>query len=160
MLVSYQGGFVFDYINLVYLIFSYHINWELYYSYNMAWASLQFRVYSPAPRFSLSLRVCIREGAAVIVRHAWFVQRIDFMGFTCLIGIISTCAMNNLHTETVGYSLPGLLSPSGVCSCVGFLFYHFFPFLIIPLQNHGLFLTCEVKAPLLSVPSQRDWRTR
>lgn len=48
-----------------------------------------------------------------------------FTAFAWVISTISTCALNNSHSDTVGYGLPDLLSPSGSWSCVGFLFYDF-----------------------------------
>lgn len=73
----------------------------------------------------------------MIVRHTWFGLHTDFIGFTCVITVIPTCAPSTLRIDTVGYSLSGLLSPSGNCSCVGFLFLWFLVLLLISLQNHS-----------------------
>lgn len=74
--------------------------------------------------------------------HPWYTHGLDipFKGLSCEVSAESVRNQNNLHTDKIGHWLPGLLSPSGGCSCVGFCFL-----LFIPLQNYGFLLTCEVK---------------
>lgn len=61
-------------------------------------------------------------------------QHIDFMGLTCVITVISTYTQNNLCIDTVGYPLPGLLSPPGAMldfSCIHFFFSWYFCKIIV-----------------------------
>lgn len=60
-----------------------------------------------------------------------------FTGFTWVISTISTCTLNNLYTNTVGYGLPDMLPLSGSCSCVGCLFYDSLFFLFVPPKHQG-----------------------
>lgn len=95
--------------------------------------------------FYLLLSSLLREWDYHCHTHT-VVQDTSLMGFVCVISITSTCVLNKLGVDTVGYSLRGLLSPSGDCSCAGFPFYDFlFLLLLRPLQNHGLLFTCEVR---------------
>lgn len=76
--------------------------------------------------------------AHMVCATHWFHVHI----FTCIIRVVSICALKNVHIDTVCYSSPGLLSPADGCSCAGFLFY---VFLLMHLQNLFLPLTCEAR---------------
>lgn len=82
---------------------------------------------------------------------------LTFIGFTCVISIISTCVLNNLHIDTVGYLLWGLPPPSGCHSCVGF-FVCVFP---LPHSSAKSWFSSHLSsiALLPSVPSRYTWRT-
>lgn len=71
-------------------------------------------------------------------------------------GVISTCALNNLCSDTVGCWLPGLLSPCGSCSYVGFLFIlWFFSPPHTDAKNHGFARHMWSKS--LSLPPPWEW---
>lgn len=91
--------------------------------YDMKWANIPFSLMFLFMFYLPPGSCCIDE--TVIVIHTCFAQGIDLMGFKCAVSFISTCVLNNLGIDTVGYTLSGLLSPSGSCSCVRFLFNNF-----------------------------------
>lgn len=153
MLLPYQVGFHTGYVILVCLVaFNCRVSFEPYYTHDVKWADLPFCVMFLCFCFTCSQVLFVSEGLHL---RAWAYCCLGLCstsisgGSTCAISVVSTCALNNLHIDTVGYSLAGLPPPSGGCSCVGFIFYDFFFFffwlLFIPLQNHVLLLTREVR---------------
>lgn len=114
----------------VYLIlFNCSVNFEPYYTFDIKWANLLFCMVFLYLAFTCSQVLSVPEGEddeTIIVISAWLAQHIDFMGFTCVTAVMSTCALNNLCSDTVSCWLPGLLSTCGSCSYVGFLSSSFF----------------------------------